>query len=38
MTFDEEMEISSTVELELQRGLALLQKITAPLYPPSGKG
>ena len=34
MAFDEEMEVSGAVKLELERRLACLQKATAPLYPP----
>ena len=34
MTFDKEMEVSGTVELELKGRLARLQKVTVPLDPP----
>ena len=37
VTFDEEMEISCTVELELERRLTRLQKLPVPLYPPKHK-
>ena len=34
MAFDKEMEVSGTMELEFERRLTCLQKVTAPLYPP----
>ena len=34
MAFDEEMEVSGAVELELKRRLTGLQKVAVPLYPP----
>lgn len=34
VTFDEEMEVSGTVELELERRLTRLQKAAVLFYPP----
>lgn len=34
MAFDEEMEVSGTVELELKGRLTRLQKVAVPLNPP----
>lgn len=38
MTFDEEMEVSRTVELELERRLPRLQKLPVMLHPPRHNG
>ena len=34
MTFDEEMKVPGTMELELKRGLTCLQKVPVPRHPP----